>query len=75
MPWMCRKWKEERDKKPSIPPFEEWVQGAAEPAQRAMRYTKMKAFGNHFRVDDAASAELQTYDSGIAFVFEVPTQI
>jgi hypothetical protein len=95
MPWMCRKWKEERDKKPSIPPFEEWVQGAAErdtpdvtkaedvdrlllsykPTQRAMRYTKMKAFGNHFRVDDAASAELQTYDSGIAFVFEVPTQI
>jgi hypothetical protein len=38
-----------------------------------MQYTKMKAFGNHFRVEDAASAALQTYDSGIASVFEVPT--
>jgi hypothetical protein len=36
-----------------------------------MRYTKMKAFGNHFQIDDAASAKLQTYDSGIASVFEV----
>jgi hypothetical protein len=90
---MCRKWKEERDRNPSIPPFEEWVQGVVErdaldvtkpedvdrlllsykPTQRAMRYTKMKAFGNHFRVDDAASTELQTYDSDIASVFEVPT--
>jgi hypothetical protein len=23
------------------------------PSQKAMRYTKMKAFGNHFRVDNA----------------------
>jgi hypothetical protein len=38
-----------------------------------MHFTKMKAFGNHFRVEDAASAKLQTYDSSIAFVFEVPT--
>jgi hypothetical protein len=36
-----------------------------------MCYTKMKAFGKKFRIDDAASAELLTYD--IAFVFEVPT--
>ena len=38
-----------------------------------MCYTKMKAFGNHFQVDDAASTELQTYDSNIASIFEVPT--
>jgi hypothetical protein len=38
-----------------------------------MRYTKMKAFENHFQVDDAASAKLQTYDSDIVFVFEVST--
>jgi hypothetical protein len=77
---MCRKWKEERNKNPSIPPFEEWVQGAAQrdalnvtkpedvnrlllsykPTQRVMRFTKMKAFGNHFRVDDATFAEVQT---------------
>jgi hypothetical protein len=92
MSWMCKKWKEGRDRNSSIPFFEEWVQGIAKrdaldvtkpedldrlllsykPAQRAMRYTKIKAFGNHFEVDDATSAELQTYDSGIASVFEVP---
>jgi hypothetical protein len=33
----------------------------------------MMAFGNHFRVEDAASVELETFDSRIAFVFEVPT--
>jgi hypothetical protein len=33
----------------------------------------MKAFGNHFRVEDEASARMQTYDSGVAYVFEVPT--
>jgi hypothetical protein len=26
------------------------------PSQRATRYTKIKAFGNHFRVDDEASS-------------------
>ena len=31
----------------------------------------MKAFGNHFRVDDDASARMLTYDSRIASVFEV----
>ena len=90
---MCRKWKEERNRNPSILPFEEWVQGVVERdaldvtkpkdvdrlllsykhVQRAMSYTKMKAFGNHFRVDDVAFAEFQTYDSGIASMFEVPT--
>jgi hypothetical protein len=29
----------------------------------------MKAFGNHFRVEDAASTRMQTYDSGVASVF------
>ena len=33
----------------------------------------MRAFGNHFRVKDSQSALLQTYDSGIAFIFEMPT--
>jgi hypothetical protein len=39
-----------------------------------MRYTKMKAFGNHFRVDDEATSRMQTYDNGIAFVFAIPTE-
>jgi hypothetical protein len=43
------------------------------PSQRAIRYYRMKAFGNHFRVEDEASARMQTYDSGVASVFEVPT--
>ena len=42
------------------------------PSQKATRYTRMKAFGNHFRVDDDASNHLQTYDSGVASVFKVP---
>jgi hypothetical protein len=33
----------------------------------------MKAFGNHFRVEDAASIRMQTYDSGVASVFTIPT--
>jgi hypothetical protein len=43
------------------------------PSQRAIRYCRMKAFGNHFRVEDEASTRMQTYDSGVASVFEVPT--
>jgi hypothetical protein len=42
------------------------------PSQKATRYTRMKAFRNHFRVDDDTSSRLQTYDSGVASVFEVP---
>ena len=41
------------------------------PSQKATRYTRMRAFGNHFRVEDLQSALLQTYNSGIASVFEV----
>jgi hypothetical protein len=43
------------------------------PSQRAIRYSRMKAFGNHFRVDGHATARMQTYDCGVASVFEVPT--
>ena len=43
------------------------------PSQKATRYTRMRAFGNHFRVEDSQSALLQTYDSGVASIFEVPS--
>jgi hypothetical protein len=42
------------------------------PSQKATRYTHMKAFGNHFRVEDDTTTRLQTYDSGMASVFQVP---
>jgi hypothetical protein len=44
------------------------------PSQRATRYRRMKAFGNHFRVEDDASVRMLTYDSGVASVFQVPTE-
>jgi hypothetical protein len=44
------------------------------PSQRATRYRRMKAFGNHFRVEDDASVCMLTYDSGVASVFQVPTE-
>jgi hypothetical protein len=34
----------------------------------------MKAYGNHFKVDDPTTAQLQTYDSGAASIFHVPTE-
>jgi hypothetical protein len=34
----------------------------------------MKAYRNHFRVDDPATARLQTYDAGVASIFHVPTE-
>jgi hypothetical protein len=40
------------------------------PSQVALRYTRMKAYGNHFRMDDPKNRFLQTYDSGIASMFE-----
>ena len=43
------------------------------PSQRAIRYCRMKAFGNHFQVEDEASTCMQTYDSGLVSIFEVPT--
>jgi hypothetical protein len=42
-------------------------------SQKAVCYTKMKAFGNHFRVADETSVRMQIYDSGVASVFQVPT--
>jgi hypothetical protein len=40
------------------------------PFQVAMQYTKMKAYGDHFRVEDPNSRLLQTSDTGIASMFE-----
>ena len=40
------------------------------PSQRALRYTRMMAFGNHFRVEDETSAQHVSYNSGVASVFE-----
>jgi hypothetical protein len=34
----------------------------------------MKAYGNHFRVDNPTTAQLQTYDSSVASIFHVPTE-
>jgi hypothetical protein len=44
------------------------------PLQRTTRYLQMKAFGNHFRVDDPTTARLQTYDAGVASIFHFPTE-
>jgi hypothetical protein len=44
------------------------------PAQQATKYLRMKAYENHFRIDDPTTAQLQTYDSGVASVFHVPTK-
>ena len=33
----------------------------------------MKSFGNHFQVQDDASTRMQTFDSRVASVFQVPT--
>ncbi len=35
-----------------------------------MQYTKMQAYGNHFRMEDPNNRLLQTFDSGIASMFE-----
>jgi hypothetical protein len=45
---------------------------STKPFQRAFRYTRMKAFGNHFRVEDTTSSTMQTSNSGVASVFQVP---
>jgi hypothetical protein len=34
----------------------------------------MKAYRNHYKVEDSKSGLLQTYDNGIASVFDVSTQ-
>ena len=40
------------------------------PAQRAMRYKRVVAFGNHFRVEDEETRHLLSYNSGVASVFQ-----
>ena len=40
------------------------------PSQRALCYTQMMAFGNHFRVEDETSARHVSYNSSVALVFE-----
>ena len=32
------------------------------------------AFGNHFRVEDSSTAQLKSYNSGVASVFELPIE-
>ena len=44
------------------------------PSQRATKYSRINAFGNHFRVDDSGTTELKSYNSGVASVFELPTE-
>jgi hypothetical protein len=41
------------------------------PSQKAARYTKMVSFRNHWRIDDGDARRFQTYNSGVASVFEV----
>jgi hypothetical protein len=45
------------------------------PSQLTTRYTRMKAYGNHFRVEDQQSRTLKTYDSGVASVFHMPSVV
>ncbi len=42
------------------------------PFQMTIRYSQMKAYGNHFRVEDSKSNSMQTFNSGIAWVFDMP---
>jgi hypothetical protein len=44
------------------------------PSQWATRYLRMKANGNHFRVDDPTTTQLQTYDSGVTSIFHIPIE-
>jgi hypothetical protein len=43
------------------------------PYQIVTRYTWMKTYGNHFRVEDLKSNSMQTFDNGIASIFDMPT--
>ena len=40
------------------------------PSQRATRYTRVTAFGNHFQVEDDSTRHLLSYNSGVASVFQ-----
>jgi hypothetical protein len=43
------------------------------PYQIVNWYTWMKAYGNHFRVEDSKNNSMQTFDNGIASIFDMPT--
>lgn len=43
------------------------------PSQKATRYARVTAFGNHFRVEDESTNELVSYNSGVASVFQLPS--
>lgn len=43
------------------------------PSQTTIQYTWMKAYENLFRVEDLKSNSMQTFDSGIASVFDMST--
>jgi hypothetical protein len=45
----------------------------SKPGQTTIRYIRMKAYGNHFEVEDSRNYSLQTFDSGVAYVFDMPT--
>ena len=40
------------------------------PSQRATRYARIAAFGNHFRVEYETTAELVSYNFGVASIFQ-----
>ena len=44
------------------------------PSQRATRYGRIRAFGNHFRVEDDSTTHLISYNSGVASVFQQPSR-
>jgi hypothetical protein len=44
------------------------------PSQRATRYARITAFGNHFRVEDETTTQLLSYNSGVASIFNVPSE-
>ena len=47
---------------------------SVKPSQKATRYSRIVAFGNHFRMEDSRTAQLKSYNSGVASVFELPTE-
>jgi hypothetical protein len=43
------------------------------PKPIALRYTKMRAYGNHYRVNEGgAETTMATYDSRVASIFQQP---
>lgn len=58
---------------PNNPKDLDMVLLCSKPSQIATRYTKMIAYGNHYRMEDPKNGLLQTYDSRITSMFDVPT--